>query len=124
MAFTAAQRVQIERYMGWPPPNVEPKYQAFVTTLQAVTEGGSMTDNAREVYIAGLLVELELIQVQLRGHRPQMLAGGVGTLRVDAVRGAAGIRQEGRRLVHNLSRALNHTPLADAFAGPSTVPVE
>ena len=123
MAFTQAQRVQIERYMGWPPPNVEPQYQAFVSTLQSTADGGSMPDGSRETYIVGLLTQLATVQDRLDDLWEAMHSGGVKGLPIDPVRGMSALRMEGRRLVHDLARMLNHTPLADAFSSASTVPV-
>ncbi len=116
MAFTEPEKVQVRRYMGWPPGKTEPHYDSQIQRIQSATEGGVMPDNSTELAARALLTELAALQTELAGIRCSAEAGKVDEINVDGPRGGMWLRSEGRRLVGDLSTILEATPLRDAFS--------
>lgn len=122
MSYTDDERVQIARYMCWPPRTINPNYQSLVTNTQSTSEGGTQSSSSLEVQIRGYLTRLATLEGQIDNLGDQMQADSIGTLRVDPVRAMLALHLRGRRLVNNIATAIDATPLGDAFGPPSTVP--
>jgi hypothetical protein len=116
MAFTEPEKVQIRRYMRWPPGNTEPRYDSQIQRIQSAAEGGVMPDNSTELAARELLAELAAKQTELAGISCSAEAGNVDEINVDGPRGGMWLRSEGRRLVGDLAAYLEATPLGDAFS--------
>jgi hypothetical protein len=117
MAYSAAQRVQIRRYMGVAPNRIQTNdIESLITATQSVADGGLLADSETELYVIGLLTSLATVQSDLASLWEQMQADSVSKLRVDPVRAAMALRSEGRRLVGDLATALDFTPTRDVFS--------
>lgn len=117
MAFTEPERVKIRRYMGWPPGNTEPNYDALILDIQSVADGGSMPTADTEAEARALLTALASLETKMTELHSEMIAHKVDEMTVDPYRAMIALRSEGRRLVRNLGTLLDATPLIDAFIG-------
>jgi len=117
LAFTEPERVKIRRYMGWAPGITEPTYDAQITRIQSVADGGIMSTSDTESEVRSVLDDIATIESRLRNFWDQMEAGKVDELAIDSARATGMLRSEARRLVRNLGTLLDATPLRDAFTG-------
>ena len=117
MAFSSAQRAAIYEYMGWSPGVINTTYDAIITRLQSIADGGQMADGSFETRVASHLTSLAAIETRLTELWDTFEAGKVDELDVDPVRAAQALRAEGRRFVCRISIALNAAPDRDVFFG-------
>lgn len=123
MAFTEAERVQIRRWLGVPAIFVqaEPRLETAITTVQAVSEGGSRPDNTTELAIRGYLAQLATIETKWQAWLDEMEAHKVDEIVIDPIRGLAGLFKIGRNYVGHIADALDHPPVRDVFTTAPTV---
>jgi len=130
----------------------EPRLEAAITATQSVADGGGRPDSNTENYILGLVYGtnpqtgsaitlgpasqtstprampatqgLLSIEQQIASLRPItfVTSADKGDAVIDAARGMALLRAEGRRLVNALSRMLATKPRADVFTGADVGP--
>ena len=124
MAWTEADRVAIRSYLGFADLflQADPRLESAIASLQARTDGGTRPDGSAEAQIRRWLAQLARIETRLEEVWEEAEAGKVDELGVDAYRGMALLRSEGRRIVGRLARALATTPVADAFAAAPVDP--
>jgi hypothetical protein len=118
MAWTEADRVAIRSYLGFADLflQADPRLESAITSVQSRTDGGTRPDGSAEAHIRRWLAQLARIETRLEEIWEEAEAGKIDELGVDAYRGMALLRSEGRRLVGRLARALATAPVADAFA--------
>lgn len=118
MAWTEADRVKIRHYLGFAAIflQADPRLESAITAVQSVADGGARPDNSTELHIRQILAKLAKVEEELEKLWPQMQAGVIDELKVDAVRATVMLRSEGRRLVHGLAAALSTSPRRDVFS--------
>lgn len=118
MAFVEADRVKLRSAMGAGAVYVNqyPRLENAITAVQSVADGGSRPDNSTETAIKAYLTDLDTIDVRLKALWGQAQVGDAKGVSLDAARGAALLRMEGRRLVHRIASALSIKPLRDVFS--------
>jgi hypothetical protein len=95
-----------------------PRLENAINSVQSIADGGSRPDNSTETAIRGYLADLTTIRARIKAMWSQVQVGDAKGISLDAVRGIAFLRGEGRRLIHQIAAALSIHPLRDVF-GPS-----
>lgn len=125
--------------------------ETAITAIQSVADGGSQPDSSSENFIKGLIYGTNAVTATLPTPGPtaqnvtftQPATQGLLAIEqkfqmlwdiafvqeadqrdavIDAARGVAVLRKEGRRLVSHLARMLATSPRADVFAGTEPNP--
>ncbi len=117
MAFSSAQRAAIYEYMGWSPGIINTTYDAIITRVQSIADGGQMPDSTFEARVTSHLASLATIETRLTELWDTVEAGTVDELKVDPPRAAQALRAEGRRFVRRIGIALNSPVERDVFFG-------
>lgn len=116
MAFSQAERVQIRRWVGGDFFYVfsRQRLESAMTTVESGLNDGGETEN----YIRDtLLVNLESTYQDLLALIPKQLVLDVDEVKLDPVRGRAGVCAIGRILSTQLAHSLGlHAVLRDAWA--------
>lgn len=118
MAFVEADRVKIRTAMGAGAVYVNqyPRLEAAITAVQSVADGGSRPDDSTELAIKANLADLDTIDVRLKALWGQAQVGDAKGVSLDAARGAALLKMEGRRIIHRIAAALSIRPLRDIYS--------
>ena len=122
--WTEAERVQIRRWLGFPAiyTQAEPRLETALDAVLAIgADGGTRPDNSTQVAIQGWLTQLAAIETQWLTYLKQMQASEVakGAVKIDALRGLAGLKQIGRMYVGHMADALGLTKIPrDVFTAP------
>lgn len=126
MAFSEIDRVQIRAYLGYAGLwlQVDPRLENAITTVQAVSDGGTRPDNSSEVQIRTYIDQLQAVDAAL-----DQLDNFQGTLQADGnqfnpTREDARLRRKGRMYVFRLAKILDTEPRADVFdssSGPGEI---
>lgn len=118
MAWTEADRVKIRSALGAGAVYLQqfPRLEAVITAVQSVADGGSRPDNSTETAIRANLANIDTLNQRLSALWGQAQVGDAKGVSLDAARGAAMLRMEGRRQVHLIAAALSIRPLRDVFS--------
>jgi hypothetical protein len=124
MAWTEADRATIRAYLGFPALflQADPRLEAAMTSVLAVTDHGTRPDDSTEKQIRGWLGQLAKIESRLQDLWDEAEALKVDELGVDPMRAMALLRAEGRRIVGRIARALGTAPRHDVFSGAEPSP--
>ncbi len=117
MAWTEADRVKIRNALGFGAIFLQayPMLENAITSVQAISDGGTRPDNSTELFARQLLTELDEVFAQMRALRNKTHAAQVDELKVDVLRGLAGLRREGRSIVKRLAIVFATDPKSDVF---------
>jgi hypothetical protein len=119
MAFVEADRVQIRLYVGASAifASLWPALENAISASQSVADGGSRPDSSTETLVKSILTTLQQIDAARVNLLTKFHAVKVDELTVDAVRGTAALRQEGRILVGRLCSTLGmRGPVHDVYS--------
>lgn len=122
--FSDDQRAQIRLYMGFSRifaqvNSILENVMSAIDNLAGPLPNGD--NGATQARIISALAQIEAINSALIINSNLMLGTEIsGKIKYDAIRNAAGLRQEGRRLIQQLAIALSMKPAVDFFA-PSTL---
>lgn len=126
MAFSDDQKAQIRLYMGFSRlfAQVNSILENVMSAIDNLAGPPPNGDNgATQARIITVLSQLDVLNTTLVNNAQLMLATDVtGEIKFDAIRNAAGIKQEGRRLIQQLSIALAMKPATDFFGTPMLNP--
>ena len=119
--FTESNRVQIRRYLGFGAlfHQADPRLENAITAVQSNADGGTRPDNSSELAILGYLAQLATIEQRWQRYYIQMQAGNVDEIKIDPLRGIAGLARLGRMYVGFISDALDTRPYRDVFSAPN-----
>jgi hypothetical protein len=120
MAFTQQDKANIRHFLGYGAifKQADLRLENAMQAVESVSDGGSQPDSTSENAVRSIVADLLTVECVLKNLWVQMQAGQVGKNKIDALRGAAGVRAEGRRLVTGLSVVLSTSPRRDIF-GPT-----
>ena len=137
-AWTEYQRASVRRWLGYGALylQADPRLETAMTTVLAVSDGGTRPDSSTQQMIIGWLTLLDgqpgagsapaaaSIEGQWLATLPVMFVGSAdnGSAKTDAIRGLFGLFKVGRLYVRNICFALGFTaPLHDIFSssGPA-----
>lgn len=115
-AFTAAERTNIRRYLGW-----SARFAQVDTALEFAMNAIENDQGAYDLVIV-LLGKLDAVSLKLDGVYTRLKAVQVGTLKLDGVAEVGMIRSEGRRFAGQLASIFGVPIRHDAFGayGPKT----
>lgn len=118
--FTEAERVQIRRWLGYSAmyASRDPILESAITSAQSTAEGGSRPDNTTELAIRGWLAQLSTIETRWQELYEQMQANALDDIKIDPLRGLAGLFKIGRQYVGHISDALSTPVKRDVFSAP------
>ncbi len=122
MAISEVNRVQIRMRMGWPPGHTEPRYDAQITRIQSVADGGVMPDSSTEDFVVVLLGKIANVETKITETLDLLSVNRADEANIDAARGTMMLRSEGRRLVAQMAFVLDAPPLVDTFSGSFQFP--
>ena len=116
MAFTRTEEAQIRRWLGFP---LAPYAgDGIAPSLDRVSNRGPEA----EAVVRDYLADLAAIWTRLQGLDSKLLANKVDEITIDAVRGAAALKQRGRVVVKQLAFGLELKARHDAFTSPKYDP--
>lgn len=113
MAFTATQKVQIRRWLGFP---------AIFRQESILESAMDSLDSDTETAIGTWLTTLSTIETQLTTRYDQVEAIKTDELELDTARGNLVLYREIRRYVGHISDALRVPPKRDVTTGPRPNP--
>jgi hypothetical protein len=121
VAFLESDRVSIRQYLGYSRLNYQfdPRLESTITTVQAITDGGSYPDDTTELAIKANIASLAALETKLTALWDQAQAVDADGLKIEVPRAMIMLRAEGRRLVGYIADALDMKPKRDVFASPS-----
>lgn len=107
MALTDGQKAQIRLYLGYPDVN---------RSLRPDLEGAMLAVSAdAELLIEDLLTRLDSLQTTLEGQWSYQAVIRAEEVTLSGMNGLIALRQEGKRLVNQLSSILGVKPLTTPF---------
>ncbi len=119
--WTEAERAKIRLYLGFPAlwHQREPRLENALDTVRAIADGGQQPDAATVTLIRAAMIELASIDSHLSNLRCSVaiLSAGTDKVTMDAGRGMAILKQEGRRLITQLAIPLGTQPIRDYYTG-------
>jgi hypothetical protein len=118
VAWTEADRVALRDAMGASAlySYQYPRLENAINSVQSIADGGSCPDNSTETAIRSYLADLTTIRSRIKAMWGQVQVGDAKGISLDAVRGIAALKMEGRRIIHQIAAALSIRPLRDVFA--------
>lgn len=120
--FTEANRVQIRRWLGFSAIFIEadPRLENAIKSVQAVADGGTRSDDSTVLAIKDYLTKLASIETEWVKLTTQggMQGGTIDELKIDPLRGLAGLQKIGRMYVGFIADALSTRPRRDVFTAP------
>ncbi len=119
MAFVETDRVQIRLYVGASAifASLWPALENAISASQSVADGGTRVDSSTETLVKGIIASLQQIDAARLNLITKFHAVKIDELTVDAVRGTAMLRSEGRVLVGRLCSTLGmRGPLHDVYS--------
>ncbi len=124
--WSEPQKTAIRHYMGGSILNkgYYPLLESAMVTVLAVADGGDQVDNSTQEAIISVLTDIATLETRLKKTWIAAIAvdvgAGDGRAQVDAARGAAMLRMEGRRLSGGLARYLGFKAVLTDIWTPST----
>lgn len=121
-AFIEADRVKIRKWLGFAAIYLmsDPRLENAITSIQAISDGGSRPNDTTVVAVKDYLTKLDSIEVQwlLLVSEGGMQGGQVDELKIDPLRGLQGLCKIGRMYVGFIADALATRPHRDVFTAP------
>jgi len=119
MAFTESNKVQVRRWLGYSPADLDQLriINSAMTLVQSTGDGGQMPDNTTETAITGWLTQLASIETAVQALYDQSQVLDADDASLDAARGQAVLARSGRMYVGFIADALNVSPKRDVFIG-------
>ena len=114
MALSAAQRVSVRRYMGYP---LSPLDTDLENAMSNVDAAGA----ASEAELVTVLTALASVETQISALHEAMVAVQIDKIRIDPARALITLYMDGRRWVQVLRSLLGMPPRRDVFSAPEYV---
>lgn len=125
--FAESDRVKIRRWLGFSAIflQADPRLENAITSTQSLADGGSRPDDTTVIAIKDYLTKLTNIETQwvLLTTEGGMQGGTIDELKIDPLRGLAGLKQVGRMYVGFIADALATKPHRDVFSAPKLLGV-
>ena len=116
------ERAQIRLYMGMP-KLFSQSNSVLESAMNAIDGLVAQDGGATQARMITALQQLDVLNAKLVANANLMLATDISNeIKFDAIRNAAGIKQEGRRLIAQIAIPLSMNPAVDFFAAPSLNP--
>jgi hypothetical protein len=116
--FTEPQKVLVRHFMGFAGifKQADPRLENAMLAICATADGGSQPDDSSQLQALAIVMDLQEIECVLKSMWKSMLVMQAGTNKIDTLRGMAGMRAEGRRVVNGLAAVLGTSPRRDIFS--------
>ena len=120
--FIESDRLKIRKWLGFSAIFIQadPRLETAISSVQAISDGGTRPDNSTELAIKDYLTKLDSIEAQwiLLIGEGGMQAGKVEDLSIDPLRGLEGLKRVGRIYVGFMCDCLSTRPRRDVFTAP------
>lgn len=122
--WTEAEKASIRAYLGF--PNLfhqqEPRLENAINSVQTVSDGGALDNDATQARMRVALAQLDAVDAKLSALQCsyQVLEAGTDKVRLDSIRAAWQLRQDGKRIISQLAIPLGTRPVRDYFSSSET----
>lgn len=124
MAWTETDRTVLRHILGFSAIFIQAdlRLETAITAVQATVDGGTRPDNSTELQIRGWIADFATIETNIKQLWTAPDATRADEVNVDALRGLALLKREGRRIANYIARALSTFPRADIMGSAPSNP--